>query len=109
MLHISAKSTLKLHDSQVSPLIRTNTGFQPGVRSLYDPNLGNKCNLLGDHIAVIFLINMDKPIHPCREITYRKYSDICIPEFIRGLATNDLLNRPVGSLDYLIEGYNKGI
>ena len=27
-----------------------------GLPSLYDPNLGNKCNFLGDHMAVMFLI-----------------------------------------------------
>ena len=52
---------------------------------------------------------MDMPFDRCRKITYRKYSDICILEFITDLATNDLLNIPVGSLDYLIEGYNKAI
>ena len=80
-----------------------------GVASLYDPYLGRKCNLVDDHMAVMFLINMEKPIHPCRKITYRKNSDICIPEFFRDLETNDIVNRPVGSTDYLIKGYNKSI
>ena len=31
-----------------------------------------------------------------------------MPEFIRDLAANDLLNRRVGSPDNLLEGYNKG-
>ena len=52
---------------------------------------------------------MEKPIHPCRKITHRKYSDIRTPECIRHLTINDLLNRPAGSPDYLTEGYNKGI
>ena len=30
----------------------------------YSSILGNKRNLLGDHMAVMFLINMDKTIHP---------------------------------------------
>ena len=51
-----------------------------GVPPLYDPNAGKKCNLLGDHMAVMFLINMKKTIPSCRKITYRKYIDIYIPE-----------------------------
>ena len=34
-----------------------------GVPSLYDPNLESNCNLLGEHRAVMFPINMEKPIH----------------------------------------------
>ena len=47
-----------------------------GVSSLFDPSHGNKGIGMGEHVAVMFLINMEKPSHLCRKITYRKYSDI---------------------------------
>ena len=57
-----------------------------GTPSVFDPYLsGNKGKSLGKHVAVQFIINIDKPDCIQRKIRYRKYRGINIKECIEDL------------------------
>jgi hypothetical protein len=48
----------------------------------------NKVKSFGDHLAIQFIINMDKTDYIQRKITYRKYLGIDIKEFIEDLLSS---------------------
>ena len=74
--------------------------------SVSDPYLSSKKGKsFGDHLAVQFIINMDKPDCIQRKIKYR---DINIKECIEDLRSSQHLSNCEGPDEELLEAYNKG-
>ena len=81
-----------------------------GTPSVFDPCLSsNKDKPFGDQLAVQFIINMDKPDCIQRKIRYRKYRGINIKDLIEDLQSSQRLSNCEGSVDELVEAYNKGV
>ena len=81
-----------------------------GTPSILDPCLcDSKGKPSGDHLAVHFSINLKKPGHVRKEITFRKLRDVSIPDFHRDISASPILNNIEGSLNELVEAYNAGI
>lgn len=61
--------------------------------SVLDPCLcDSKGKPSGDHLAVHFSINLKKPAHIRKEITFRKLRDISIPDFQKDISESPILN-----------------
>ena len=89
---------------------RESRPIRVGTPSVFDPCIrSNKGKSFGDHLAVQFIINMDKIDCIQRKIRYRKYRGINIEEFIEDLQSSQQLSNCEGSVDELIEPYNKGV
>ena len=81
-----------------------------GTRSVFDSCLSsNKGKSFGDHLAVQFIINMDKLDCIQRKIRYRKYHNINIKEFSEDLQSFHYLYNREGSDDEIVEIHNKGV
>ena len=79
-----------------------------GTPSVFDPCLSsNKGKSFGDHLAVQFNFNMDKSDCIQRNIRYRKYRGINNKEFIEDLQSSQHLINCEGSVDELVEAYDK--
>ena len=61
------------------------------------------------HLAVQFVINIVKPDWIRRKITYRKYRGINVQEFIEDLQSSQHPRECEGSVDQLVEVYNKRV
>jgi len=60
-----------------------------GAPSVFDPCLSsNTVKSFSHHLAVLFIINMDKPDSIRRKITYRIYHALNIKEFIEDLQSS---------------------
>jgi hypothetical protein len=80
------------------------------IPSVFDPCLCNsKGEPSGDHLALLFNINLEKPSHVRKEITFRKLHDISITDFSRDISLSPILKNTDRSLDELVESYNTGI
>jgi len=69
----------------------------------------NKGKSFGDHLAVQIIINMDNSNCIRRKITYRKYRCLNIKEFIVDPHSSQHMSKCEGSLDEVVETYNKGV
>ena len=70
---------------------------------------GNKGKPFDDHLAIQFIINMDIPDCTRRKMIYRKYRDITIHELLENLLSSQNLSGCEGSIDELVDAYNKGV
>jgi len=83
--HLNSATHKRGHllDSVIS---RESSPITVGTPSVFDPYLsGNKGKSFGDHLAVQFIINMDKPDCIQRKIRYRTNRGINIKECIEDL------------------------
>lgn len=91
-------------------ITRENSSIIHGVPSVIDPYLSDiKGNPSGDHLAVHTSLSCGKPGRIRKEVSFRKYREISVPDFIRDIESSHTLQATVGGVDDLVEAFNSGI
>lgn len=91
-------------------ITRDYSAFVDSDPTVFDPCLcDTRGNPSGDHYAVCFDINVTKPLHVRRKITFRKFRAICVPDFVAELSRCECLKNVDGTADELAEAYNSSI
>ena len=77
---------------------------------MFDPGLCNQQgDFSGDHFAVHFGIDLNKPEKSCRQVSFRKLKDICVQDFAKDIMECPSLNDTNVPLEELVEAYNSGL
>lgn len=91
-------------------ITRENSSVIAGVPSVVDPCLSDaKGNPSGDHLAVHTALSCGKPSRIRKEVTFRRYREISVPELIRDIESSPTLQTTEGGVDDLVAAFNSGI
>ena len=72
--------------------------------SVFDPGLCNQQgDFSGDHFAVHFGIDLNKPEKSRRQVSFRKLKDICVQDFAKDIMECPSLNDTSVPLEELVE------
>jgi exonuclease III len=75
--------------------------------SVVDPCLfDNNGNSSGDHFGILSYINIAKPVCTTKKITFRKFQDISLPDFIADIELSTILHNNEGTAEDLVDAYN---
>jgi hypothetical protein len=65
--------------------------------------------LFSDHFAISCSLNLQRPLHPTKTVSYRSFKSINIEDFVNDLKCLPLLCDPALSLESLVDQYDMGI
>lgn len=65
--------------------------------------------MAGDHFAIIFSINLAKPVRPRKQVSFRKLNDICVQDFAKDIMDCPSLNDTSLPLEELVDAYNDSL
>jgi hypothetical protein len=65
--------------------------------------------LFSDHFAISCSLNLKRPLHPTKTVSYRSFKSINIEDFVNDLKCLPLLCDPALSLESLVDQYDMGI
>ncbi len=107
--HITVPTHKKGHTLDVL-ITREGDSTLMDIPSILDPCLGDsKGNNLGDHLAVLFHVNIGKPQAVCKQVSYRKLRAINVDDFLSDISCCQPLHDLEQPLCDLVDVYDTNL
>ena len=107
--HVIGKTHVHGHTLDVL-ITRENSSILSETLSIQDPHLSdNKGKPSGDHLAIFSRLKISKLPKQRKTVTFRKYRNIKVQDFITDLNTSAVLCNLEGPSDELVKVYNSEV